>query len=64
MSPVLLNTWSKSSVAVSEAIWYGWLWVMALLLLNAVSGHGAQQSLDWTFPFYFAQFNWFDTSVN
>lgn len=63
-SPVLLNSGSKSSVRVSVAIWYERLWVMALLLLNAVSGHGAQQSLDWTFPFHFAQFCWFDTSVN
>lgn len=63
-SPVLLNSGSKSSVPVSVAIWYGQLWVMALLLLNAVSGHGAQQSLDWTSPFHFARFSCFDTSVN
>lgn len=60
---VLLNSGSKSSVPVPAAIWCGWLRVTALLL-HLVSRHEAQWSLDWTFPFHFAQFIWFYTNVN
>lgn len=57
------STLGANLLPVPAAIWCGWLRVTALLL-HLVSCHEAQWSLDWTFPFHFAQFIWFYTNVN